>query len=249
MPATLAPALLETVVRRGHARGEPWTGLMHEVARQLFALGHTRADLEGALRSLPYFPEMPRAFAAGAAVGARSYVLSDSNTVYIDVLLRHMGLGAAMSGIVTNGAEWDAAGRLHISPRTPPSAPHGCARCPPNLCKGAELTVMAAAHWAAGARVLYVGDGGGDVCACLRLAPGDVVAARAGRGFALLPALTSPPLAAHVRARVRAWSDGAALLNIVTQFLAEGEGPEGASAARGGRAWRRSSAVVSLLSS
>ena len=217
IPNLLAPGLLDSV-RRAHP-GAPWTSLMHEVARELHARGHTRADMERALRALPFFEEVPRACSALSAAGVRSFVLSDANSFYISTGASAMGIAHHLVEVVTNGAHFDAEGRLHITPHTPASAAHGCPRCPPNLCKGREITALAGRHWAGGARVLYVGDGGGDVCACLQLSEGDVVAARAGSGFALLPALTSPPLAAQMRASVAPWRDGRELLEVVMRFL------------------------------
>jgi pyridoxal phosphate phosphatase PHOSPHO2 len=59
-----------------------------------------------------------------------------------------------------------------------------------------------------GQRWLYVGDGGGDVCACLQLGAGDVVFARAG--FPLAKALQGRHAAA-LRAELRVWASGSEL--------------------------------------
>ena len=224
VPEALAPGLLSRL-RRSHPE-MPWTSLMDAAAGQLHARGVRREDLERALSILPFFQEVPRAMEAVASAGGANHVLSDANQFYIAHGAMAMSVTHLLRSIVTNPASFDDAGRLRILPRTPPSAPHGCARCPPNLCKGKELEGMAAAHWAGSAetRVIYIGDGGGDVCACLRLGPRDVVAAREGRDFALLPALTTAPLAREMRARVRPWRDGAALLAILQAFIAEEEG-------------------------
>jgi len=115
--------------------------------------------------------------------------------------------------VETNGAEVDAGGRLHISPHQPPTAPHGCPLCPPNLCKGAVLS-----SWLAASRTaplcVYVGDGGGDYCAASRLMPGDVLLARGAPHDRLLEMCRDPPRGTSVRATIHEWSgadDGASL--------------------------------------
>jgi 2,3-diketo-5-methylthio-1-phosphopentane phosphatase len=251
VPRVLAPDLVD-YIRTARTQ---WTALMDEVAGLLHARGVTADDIARALRSLPVFPEVPVAFAEAAAAGAQQVVVSDANAVYIATMAAHMGVDGCIAAVVTNGAHYDASGRLHIAPAVPPSAPHGCARCPVNLCKGAVLdglrlsaparrrggdgggggsssvsggsatdvntgaAAAAAEVEAPPPRVLYVGDGGGDVCAALRLGPRDVVAARCGPGFALLPTLTTPPVADELAAAVRPWADGAELLAIVRDFL------------------------------
>jgi len=48
------------------------------------------------------------------------------------------GLAHIFDQVITNPAEPDADGRLHIRRRIPPDQPHGCKHCPVNLCKGAD---------------------------------------------------------------------------------------------------------------
>jgi pyridoxal phosphate phosphatase PHOSPHO2 len=89
-------------------------------------------------------------------------------------------------------------------------------------------------------RVLYVGDGAGDVCPCLRLGPGDVALAR--DGYPLAERLrraaaegegvgegTRRPL----RATVRLWKDGAGLRDEIRAFFlgAAGGGEDGGGGA------------------
>ena len=80
------------------------------------------------------------------------------------------------STVVTNPAEFDDAGRLHVRPHQPDETPHACPHCPINLCKGAVME-----RWLeelAPSRCVYVGDGGGDFCPSTRLRSGDAVLAR-----------------------------------------------------------------------
>jgi pyridoxal phosphate phosphatase PHOSPHO2 len=57
--------------------------------------------------------------------------------------------------------------------------------------------------------VLYVGDGGNDLCPAQSLGPDDVVFVRAG--YALEKLLQDPAVRATVTARVHVWNDAAEL--------------------------------------
>lgn len=211
VPRLLAPALIEHI--RARAGKEPWTHLMADVARRLHAAGRTPADIRGALDSIPVDANMCRAIEAVHAAGGRNVIVSDANEFYISCVLSRVG--ARFDSVVTNVGRVDETGLLLIAPyHTGP--PHRCPRCPPNLCKGIALDGLglSAAVGRSATTVVYVGDGEGDVCACLRLGPGDVVLARAG--YPLLKTLTR----VDVRARVVAWKSGADVLREVTAALA-----------------------------
>merc|ERR1712227_874252 len=111
------------------------------------------------------------------------------------------------SEIVTNHGEWDSDGRLRVSAYEG-SEPHGCPRCPKNLCTGRVLD-----RWlqepGPRPRVIYVGDGGGDLCPALRLGGQDTVLAR--DGYSLCRRLTDArrPESAALQAQLRQWKDGA----------------------------------------
>lgn len=232
VPRLLCPPAARHIA--AHARTVPWTQLMDDTARVMHEHGVTAADVRAALRGVPVLEHVPRAVRAAAAAGARQVIVSDANTVYIEDALEALAdVRDALEAIVTNPAHYDGDGRLRIAPRHAATAPpHGCPLCPANLCKGAEVRALGLAAAAGGGgrltalRVLYVGDGGGDVCGCLQLGAGDVVAARSGTGFGLLPALLSG--AHRVAATVRPWADGAELGAIVAEFLAgTGAGGDG----------------------
>jgi pyridoxal phosphate phosphatase PHOSPHO2 len=241
VPGELAPPLLEHI-RARHREGALWTSLMAEVLRMLHAGGAARADVERALERMPVWPETLALVREARARGHPLDIVSDANEVYIGHFLAHHGVQQAFSRVVTNRATFTADGLLEVAPYHDEAAlgPHGCARCPPNLCKGRVMDALghsvadgtaanagAAAGAAAGeadgaaavarAPVAYVGDGGGDVCAALRLGPRDLVAARAG--FPLDKALRAPEVAALLRARVETWADGPSLRAVVGAFI------------------------------
>ena len=223
VPGRLEPALLAHI-RAESRRGAAWTPLMDDVLGRLHAAGHGEAALAGALRAMPVQPALPAAVRAAAAAGAQVHVVSDANTFYIETALAHLALRPLVASVVTNPAAFDAAGRLRVAPYA--RAPHGCARCPPNLCKGAVLDGLLPR----GARVFYAGDGGGDVCPALRLRAGSVACARAGCDMA--KTLRKLHAAAPLAVTVVEWRDGQDLLDALQAWLAEGESVRGAAPAR-----------------
>ena len=115
--------------------------------------------------------------------------LSNSNSVYIDTILKvwthhgscvspktelvfqDKGLDDLFVEIVTNPAKWEDSGLLNLRRRVDPSGPqHSCkVGCQPNMCKGEELEAFLRRHGKDFDRIIYVGDGSNDFCPILRL--------------------------------------------------------------------------------
>ena len=163
IPKMLRPGLLEHISARSRA-GTQWTALMDEVAGLMHRDGVSRSDIEGALRGIPVHADMVAAVREAAGAGVAVHIVSDANEIYISVLLEHLGLADSITSVSTNAARWEGE-RMCISAFC--DVPHGCERCPVNMCKAAVL--QGTLRLAASTRVLYVGDGGGDVCPCLSL--------------------------------------------------------------------------------
>ncbi|KAF7792343.1 hypothetical protein EIP86_003379 [Pleurotus ostreatoroseus] len=111
--------------------------------------------------------------------------LSNANSVFIKTILKEKGLENLFDEIITNPAEWEASGLLHLRRRVDPSGPqHKCkVGCAPNMCKGDELDAFLARHDPFD-RVIYVGDGGNDFCPIIRLRSVDALLCRTYRGLA-----------------------------------------------------------------
>jgi pyridoxal phosphate phosphatase PHOSPHO2 len=217
IPAALHPPSA-AFIRAGAAAGQPWTPLMAATLALLHGAGVTPAALTAAAAQLPSHPALLAAVRALHARGAAQYILSDANSLYIAAFLAAHGLQPCIAAVRTNPARVEASGLVALAPYHAP--PPGCPRCPPNLCKGRvleeelrPLAAAAAAAAAAGAaggggsapggdKWVYVGDGGGDLCPCLRLGAGDVILAR--RGWELHKRLQREAPAA----RVVAWEGG-----------------------------------------
>lgn len=162
--------------RPGGPKG--WTATMDYQMEGLWELGVTPDDLKGCVAAVPVSDGCLQAvrLAADHSPGVQQMILSDANSVFIEAFLEGRGLRSCMREVVTNPAEFDAEGRLHVSPyHTGPR--HTCPLCPSNLCKGMVLERVRAAL--SPDCVVYVGDGGGDFCPACDLRPGDAVLCRA----------------------------------------------------------------------
>ncbi|KAJ7703001.1 phosphatase phospho-type [Mycena rosella] len=163
-----------------------FTDLIAQALRDAHARGVTRAQLEHALRTMPFHPAMVRAITTlHAARKTTFFCLSNANSVYIDTILKDKGLAAMFTEIVTNPAEWAPSGLLALRRRVDPSGPqHACAvGCSPNMCKGDELDAFYTRHAPTYDRVVYVGDGSNDFCPALRLRSQDMLLCRTFGGL------------------------------------------------------------------
>lgn len=179
-----------------------FTDMCAHLLVELHREGHTRAELEDALRRMPVHPAMVRAVRALHAGHPDTdfFLLSNSNTAYIGTILPAAGLDGVFAEVVTNPAHWDGE-LLRLTRRIPADAPpHGCTvGCSANMCKGAELDAFLARH-APYDRIVYVGDGGNDYCPVARLGPHDAAFVRRHRGLAQRVA------AEGVQCAVRYWT-------------------------------------------
>jgi pyridoxal phosphate phosphatase PHOSPHO2 len=243
VPRVLAPDLLP-FIREQYRAGRQWTELMHEVAGKLHEAGHRREHLLAALCTIPVHSDMLAAVREAAGCGVPVHIVSDANTVYISCLLEHLGIADLIASTVTNPAHFDKeTGRLCILKHTDGASPHGCGRCPVNMCKAAilrnHLRVLEHDY-----RVLYVGDGGGDVCPCLALSADSVACARTGHP--MLKELQVAKAAGLLAAKLVPWTDGSDVLRAVREFVADGSGA-GAATGAGSVPSSGEPAMVSVL--
>jgi len=239
--ATLAdPAgVLERV--RSQARDQCWTKTVTDahcfVAGEHGVCAHRMVE---SVCAIPVFPEVLDVIRSLAGGGHDQVIVSDANTCFIEAFLKHHGLAGMFSVVETNkcqvlrlpqeGADASSAGAecssdeectcvggratfyLSVSPHDDP--PSHCEHCPPRLCKGEVLAGYIKSLGERPSKVVYVGDGHGDLCPCLRLS-GREDAVLARRGFALSSDLrrTTPT------AQVKEWSDGAELARHLVETI------------------------------
>ncbi|KAI6649531.1 Phosphoethanolamine/phosphocholine phosphatase [Oopsacas minuta] len=110
-------------------------------------------------------------------------IISDSNTVFIDSILKCHGVDKYFTRVYTNPAKFNTEGLLEIE------AYHvntSCPLSPPNMCKDLILRehISNSLVERSNLRVVYLGDGSGDFCAAKGLFMQDFVAARKGYSLA-----------------------------------------------------------------
>lgn len=185
----LNPSLRAELQRRKSS--EQFTDLCADLLRKLHASGVTRSEITSALQTLPFHPGVKRGVSKlknASNPKTSFFLLSNSNTVYIETILKHHGLENLFDEIVTNPAEFTAEGLLKLERRVLATAEiqHGCkVGCSANMCKGAELESFLERNGGKEAfeRVIYVGDGGNDYCPLVRLAERDLAFVRKFRGL------------------------------------------------------------------
>lgn len=161
----LAPDLLPLLHQRVRATGAAgWTAAINWALGALPPRGIPAGALLGALRRAPWPADATVLLRRLAATpGVQVGIVSDANAAYIDTILDAAGLGGGGrgellgAGVATNGAAVSPAGGLTVVPYTAGRQPHGCGRCPPNICKG-EVVTGTAVRAGSGAR----GGGGGE---------------------------------------------------------------------------------------
>jgi pyridoxal phosphate phosphatase PHOSPHO2 len=181
-----------------------WTRLMDTTLREL-STDHDREALLQALLTIPVDPYTLMAVRLAAeTTNAEQRILSDANSWFIDAITEHLEVADHFTTVVTNPSRWEESTQIL---RVAPFHVHACVRCPSNLCKGRVLDA-----WRAELRpdrIIYVGDGGGDLCPSLRLGPRDSVCARAG--YPLHEKLVGVD-ASRLVGRLRPWVNGEELL-------------------------------------
>lgn len=214
-----APDVLEVhkeAIRAGK-RPLPWTDLINNGFRKLQERGVSPDKILAAAAEAPFPEETVAALRMIAECGhARSLVLSDANSGFIEASLKKNGLRERevfQGGVFTNACVEHGDGGLMIQPFSEGRERHNCGSCAANLCKGKVLEDFLKGEYN-GWRVVYVGDGGNDYCPVLRMGSENVVLAR--KGFPLHKKIVEEE---KTRAEVRVWNTAEELRGFVQDLL------------------------------
>jgi len=179
-------------------------------------------DIRSSAEQLPFSTPLVDAIRLAVdAFGASCSVLDDTCALSVRSFLQRHQLEHQVDEVVANPTHFEDGGKvLRVRPyQGKHVAPHGCASCPANLCKGAVLERMLQQHRFS--RVLYVGDGAADFCVASKLSRNDVVFARGGGvdevAHGLLPLLENQ--SDQVQAQVIEWKTGEDVLAFFTSFF------------------------------
>ncbi|PIN02537.1 putative haloacid dehalogenase-like hydrolase [Handroanthus impetiginosus] len=193
----------------------PWNSLMDNLLEELYIQGKTVDDIAECLKGIPLHLDVIAVIKSAYALGCDLKVVSDSNLFYIKTVLEHYGIYNCFSEIISNSVVVDN-GRLRIFPYHDTAASHGCALCPPNLCKGCVIKqIQASISESESKRLIYIGDGMNDFCPTLKLAADDCVMPRKNFPFRGR-ILKNPQL---VKAKVYEWKDSEDLARILLNLI------------------------------
>lgn len=160
--------------------GKGWIECMRLVLERIHTLGITPDQIvshmskieipEERLRILHFLSKQP---------DTELIIISDSNTVFIDSILKHHGIDKYFTHVYTNRAAFNAEGLLELEPYHINTT---CPLSPSNMCKNVILGehIRKSSVDRSDLRVVYLGDGSGDLCAATGLSAQDFVAARKG---------------------------------------------------------------------
>ena len=160
-----------------------WTQLMDHVFTLIHKQGCSRDDIQQHMKKLQLYDEAMKAvnFVHECSL-ADSIILSNSNSVFIDLIIVACDIRHMFVAVLTNPAHFESGDRLTVKEY----CSHNCRLCKsPNLCKSLVLKEYLQSH-PDYKKVVYVGDGSGDYCPALSLTKDDVVICREGFGLARL---------------------------------------------------------------
>ncbi|XP_070686086.1 pyridoxal phosphate phosphatase PHOSPHO2 [Pempheris klunzingeri] len=205
LPDKTLPDSVKNSYRKGH-----WTEFMGRVMSYIGDQEVSPDRVRSVMETIPFTAGMTDllTFISEHKSAIDCIVISDSNTMFIDWILRASGLQAAVDQVFTNPAKFNELGRMEVQCYHT----HDCDRCPVNLCKKQVLELYLSQQSDGGVeyeRIFYVGDGGNDLCPTSCLRGPDVVMPRKGYTLEkLLARLEGQADNTPLKAKVVAWSSG-----------------------------------------
>ena len=154
-----------------------WTDLMDSVFAELHRAGCGRREMLEHMGKLEVYNQALKALkAVSECQWADAIIISDSNSVFIEHILKQCDVGSVVTEVFTNPAYFDDSGRLRVHR----FHSHTCPTCvnSPNMCKGTILRgFLDRKQYGC---VVYVGDGSGDYCPSVKMTERDIVICRKG---------------------------------------------------------------------
>ena len=169
------------------------------------------------MSGLQFTPNMQRLLEETVdSLDATVIIISDSNSEFINHILKERGLSDRVDKVFTNPAIWSEQGKLEIRPYHHQET---CTLSTKNLCKGQILEDYIKGCGKEFNFVCYVGDGRNDFCPSLRLCENDLVCVR--QEFSLekyIPKMEEKGF--KVKAEMLLWTDADQILGRVKEKLA-----------------------------
>ncbi|KAM8806534.1 PHOP2 phosphatase, partial [Eudromia elegans] len=211
---------LPSELRNSYCPGH-WTDYMGRVFAYLGDSGVREDEMRRAMTAVP--------FTAGMAdllgfIGENKEVfdciiISDSNAVFIDWILKAADFHRVFDEVFTNPAAFTSTGYLTVQN----FHAHQCAKCPKNLCKKKVLEEFLDKKLKQGTsytQIVYIGDGGNDLCPVTFLKKGDIAMPRQGYTLEKKISQLSQGLS-PVKCSVLVWSSGVEIVSCLKLLLKE----------------------------
>jgi pyridoxal phosphate phosphatase PHOSPHO2 len=213
---------MPTVVNAYKAKG--WTTFMQQVFKYHHCNGIKADHYYDKLSSMPFVPgfnEMLKILGGRYRDCVEMIIVSDSNTVFIDHILKSHGLRDLFSSVITNPAHFDADGMLSMSPYE--NQEH-CDLSAANICKGDAVEEYV---WRRKeddnvefSFVAYAGDGSNDLCPMVRLGENSLLFPR--KECRILKCLENyTKEGGVVRGEVVPWEQGSDIVEAILRRMRE----------------------------
>ncbi|XP_042300847.1 pyridoxal phosphate phosphatase PHOSPHO2 isoform X2 [Sceloporus undulatus] len=213
-PASKLPDGIKHSYKKGY-----WTEYMGRVFRYLGDSGVKEEDMKRTMTTIPFTAGMKDLL---DFIGKHKdifdcIIISDSNAIFIDWILKASNVSQLFDEVFTNPASFDGGGYLtvqncHI---------HDCAKCPINLCKRKileEFVENGLTPRGEYSHIIYIGDGGNDLCPVMHLKKNDIVMPRHGYMLENMISQLSHNLV-PVEASVINWSSGTEILDYLELLI------------------------------
>lgn len=195
-----------------------WTEFMGRVFKYLGDQGIREDEMKRAVTSMSFTPGMVELFnfIRKNKDNFDCIIISDSNSVFIDWVLEAAGFLDVFDKVFTNPAVFNSNGYLIVENYHA----HSCKRCPKNLCKNVVLEEFISKQLKQGVNytnIVYIGDGGNDVCPVTFLKKNDIAMPQKGYTLQKTLGMMSQNLE-PMEYSVVTWSSGVEIISHL-QFL------------------------------
>ena len=194
------------IAEKNRSQFNCWTDRMQETFRQLHQCHIKENDYIQNMQEIPltngfshlieYLYSLPNSYLI---------VVSDSNLVFINTILKHYHLDHAFKDIFTNPAYFNKDDQCLIIEQY---GQQTCQTCPSNMCKREIIENYLRKKFSEEVSVLFIGDGHNDICPANSLKKGDLVCARTGYRMAKVLKQQEELGEKQLQADFFEWNDG-----------------------------------------
>jgi len=199
-------------------RVKGWTPYMGAIFEHLHKSGVNEVQMKESLCALPFTEGMMELLTYLDKSKFDVIIISDSNSKFIDYILRDANLNHIVQEVYTNPAYFDDTGCLRINFY---HTQDWCDLSTENLCKGSVLEDHVKKQEASIQydHVIYIGDGINDLCPALKLSDKDYICPR--KGYSLwkkmkkMGHLDGEVSELEMRAKILEWASATDILQLV----------------------------------